>query len=423
MALDTGLLRRRRDFRLLLTGRTVSRLGTMITTVALPVQVYQLTGSSLDVGLIGVAQFVPMVALSLFGGALADAFDRRRLVQIAELSAALVSALLVINASLPHPQVWVLYIAAALGAAAAAVLGPPLSALLPRLVEKDELGAAFAIDWTLGNVASLAGPALGGVLVATAGAASAYGVDVASFGVSLVALTAMRAVPPPAEGDRPSLRGILDGLRYAGSRQELIGTYLVDFNAMLFGMPMALFPALAVHYGGNGIVGLLYAAPSAGSIIVSASSGWTKRVHRHGAAITLAAIGWGAAIVVFGFARSLVPALLCLIVAGGADAISGLFRAVVWNGTIPDSLRGRLAGIELLSFTTGPMLGNAEAGAVAGLAGVRTSVVSGGGLCVVGSIALALFLPRFWRYDSRTFVPDQRSEIPTAVARAEGELS
>ena len=395
----------------------------MITTVALPVQLYKLTGSTVAVGLIGVAQFVPMVALSLFGGALADAFDRRRLVQIGEVCAALVSALLVVNASLPHPIVWVLYLAAALGAAAAAVLGPPLSALLPRLVEKDELGAAFAIDWTFGNTASLVGPAIGGVLVATAGAATAYGVDVASYLLSLVALTAMSAAPPPTDGERPSLRGIVDGLRYAGSRQELIGTYLVDFNAMLFGMPMALFPALAAHYGGDSIVGLLYAAPSAGSIVVSLSSGWSKRVHRHGRAITLAAGGWGAAIVAFGFANSLVPALICLIVAGGMDSISGLFRAVIWNGTIPDSLRGRLAGIELLSFTTGPMLGNAEAGAVAGVAGVRASVVSGGGLCVVGAIGLALLLPRFWRYDGRAFTPGRHSEPPSAVARAEAELT
>ncbi len=399
--MDAALLRRRRDFRLLLTGRGVSRLGTMITTVALPVQVYHLTRSSLDVGLIGVAQFVPMLLLSLLGGVLADAVDRRRLVQISELAAAAASAVLVFNASLHHPLAWVLYAGAMLGSAAAAVLGPPLSALLPRLVEKDELGAAFALDWTIGNTASLVGPAAGGVIVATAGFATAFTVDVASFLVSLAALNAMRAVPPPAEAAPPSLRSIRDGLAYARSRQELIGTYLIDFNAMLFGMPTALFPALAARYGGNGVVGLLYAAPSAGSIVVSLSSGWTRSVRRHGAAITLAAVGWGAAIVAFGFTDTLWLAVVCLALAGGLDAISGLFRAVVWNGTIPDHLRGRLAGIELLSFTTGPMLGNAEAGAVARVAGVRASVVSGGALCVAGSVVLALVLPRFWRYDGR----------------------
>jgi MFS family permease len=369
-----------------------------------PFQTYELTGSSLAVGLLGVAEFAPIIVLALVGGALADAFDRRRLVQLAEAGAAVVAGALVLNAALPDPQLWVLYVCSALMAAFTALRRPPLDALVPRLVERDELKAAAGVQFTVHNTAFLAGPALGGVLIAVAGLELTYAVDVATFLFSLVVLTMMRTPPPPAEAEPPSLRRIVEGVRYAGSRQELVGTYLVDMNAMFFGMPMALFPAIAKGYGGAAVLGLLYAAPSAGSIVVALTSGWTNRVHRHGRAITYAAGAWGVAIVAFGFADALWLALLCLAVAGGMDAISGVFRSAIWNETIPDHLRGRLAGMEMISWSSGPMLGNAEAGAVAALAGVRASVVAGGIACVAGSVALALTLPRFWRYDSRTDV-------------------
>jgi MFS family permease len=211
----------------------------------------------------------------------------------------------------------------------------------------------------------------------------------------------MRTPPPPADAEPPSLRTITDGVRYAVSRQELIGTYLVDMNAMFFGMPMALFPAIAKGYGGAEVLGLLYAAPSVGSIVVTLTSGWTRHVHRHGRAVVYGAAAWGLAIVGFGFADALWLALACLAVAGGMDTISGIFRSAMWNETIPDHLRGRLAGVEMISWSSGPLLGDAEAGIVAALTTVRTSVVAGGIACVAGTAALALALPRFWSYDSR----------------------
>ena len=201
--------------------------------------------------------------------------------------------------------------------------------------------------------------------------------------------------------DALSWQSVKEGMRYAASRQELIGTYLVDMNAMFFGMPLALFPAIAAGYGGAGVLGLLYAAPAAGAIVVALTSGWTSRVHRHGRAVVYAAAAWGVAIVGFGLVDALVPALALLALAGGMDAISGVFRSAMWNETIPDRLRGRLAGIELISFASGPTLGTAEAGVVAALAGVRASVVSGGLACVAGCGVLAFALPRFWAYDSR----------------------
>ena len=401
VAVDAGLLRRRREYRWLIAGQVTSQLGSMVTLVALPVHCYALTGSTVAVGLLGAAELVPILALALLGGALADAFDRRRLIQLSEGGSLLVCAGLVLNAAAPRPQVWVLFAAAALIAACTALRRPPLDALVPRLVARDELKAASALHWALANVAALAGPALAGVLIATAGFAATYVVDAATFVASLASLAVIRTPPPAADAAPPSLRGVLEGVRYARSRPELVGTYVINVNAMFFGMPMALFPALGERLGGPEVVGLLYAAPSAGAVVATLTSGWTRRVHRHGRAITLAAAGWGLAIVAFGFTHALWLSLLCLAVAGGMDAVSGMFRAVIWNETIPDALRGRLAGLEMLSWSSGPALGNLEAGVAAALVGLRGSVVVGGVLCVAGSAAIAAALPAFWRYEAR----------------------
>jgi MFS family permease len=223
--------------------------------------------------------------------------------------------------------------------------------------------------------------------------------------VSLATLVVMRTPPPPPDAEPPSLRGVMEGVRFAGSRQELIGTYLVDMTAMFFAMPEAVFPAVALSHGGPEIAGLLFAAPAVGALGMSLVSGWTRRVRRHGRAVVLAAVGWGAAIAVFGFAGPLWLVLVALGLAGAADEVSGVFRATIWNQTIPDRLRGRLAGVEMLSWSSGPTLGNVEAGVAAALVGLRTSIVAGGVLCVVSAAALAAALPRFWRYDSAAGLP------------------
>ena len=272
-------------------------------------------------------------------------------------------------------------------------------------MERDELPAAGALASFRMTIGMIAGPAVGGVLVATAGLPATYAVDVATFAVSLAALRMMRAVPPPAEAEPPSLARIREGLRYARSRPELMGTYIVDIVAMFFGMPMALFPAEATHLGGAGVLGLLYAAPAVGSLLATLTSGWVAHVHRHGAGVCIAAAVWGVGIIGFGLAPGLGLALVGLVVAGGADMVSGIFRGTIWNQTIPDHLRGRLAGIEQVSYSTGPLLGNVESGGVASLAGVRVSIVSGGVLCVAGVIVAAFALPAFWRYDARTQPP------------------
>jgi MFS family permease len=403
--IDLTPLRRHREFRLLFVGRMVSSFGSMLTVVAVPFQVYQLTHSVLLVGTLGLVELAALLGFALLGGALADAADRRLMVLFSEVALMTGSVFLAGNSLLPHPLLWLIFVVAALQGSFDALQRPSLDALLPRLVTRDELTAAFALDELRGTLAMIAGPALAGVLVAVAGLPVTYLVDVATFLAGLAALLLMRAVPPPLDAARPSLRRVVEGLRYARSRPELMGTYLVDIVAMLFGMPMALFPAIAQSFGGARVLGLLYAAPAVGSFLFAASSGWTRRVHRHGLAIMLAATLWGLAIVGFGAVSSLGPALVFLALAGAADAMSGLFRGVIWNQTIPDSLRGRLASIELLSFSTGPALGNFESGLVASLVSVRFSIMSGGVLCVLGCLICGLALPAFRDYDARTRAP------------------
>jgi len=398
---DITPLRRHRDFRLLFIGRLVSFFGSMITVVAVPYQVYQLSHSVLLVGFLGLAELAALVGFAMLGGALADAADRRTMVLLSEAGLMVGSLLLAGNSLLAHPLMWLIFALAALQGAFDALQRPSLDALLPRLVDRDELKAAAALGSLRGTVGMIAGPAIAGVLIAVAGLPVTYLVDVATFVVGLACLLLMRAVPPPVDAARPSIARVLEGIRYARSRPELIGTYVVDIVAMLFGMPMALFPAIAQNLGGPSVLGLLYAAPAVGALCFAATSGWTRRVHRHGMGVIVAATVWGVAIIGFGVISGLTAALFFLALAGAADMASGVFRQVIWNQTIPDSLRGRLASIELLSYSVGPMLGNFEAGVVASLFSVRTSILSGGVLCVVGCVLCAIALPAFRNYDER----------------------
>jgi hypothetical protein len=263
------------------------------------------------------------------------------------------------------------------------------------------------------------GPPVAGILIATVGLPLTYGVDVATFVVSAVALTLMRAVPPAADAAGANLRAAIAGLRYAMSRQDLLGSYAVDINAMFFGMPMALFPQIASGLGGPAVLGLLYTAPSVGSLLATVTSGWTRRVRHHGRAIASAAAAWGVAIIAFGIAPALWVALLALAAAGAADMVSGLFRSALWNQTIPDAMRGRLAGIEMVSYSSGPAMGNLESGVVGSLAGVRASVVSGGILCVVGTVVLSALLPKFWNYRTQPTSTTARQRSAPAGARPE----
>ncbi|MFB9237061.1 MFS transporter [Plantactinospora siamensis] len=402
LAMDLTPLRTSRDFRLLFTATGVSGLGSFVTYVTIPYQVYALTKDPLLVGLLGVCELVPLLFMAFVGGALADYLDRRRLVLGGEIGFTLLCGTLLVNAMTDRPHLWLLYLVAGLTAALDGVQRPALEAITPRVVTPDEIPAAGALNSMRMNVVSLAGPALAGVLIASVDLGWVYALDLATFAVSLTLLMVVRAVPPPTAADRPSLRSVVTGLRYAGSRPELLGTYLVDINAMFFGMPQALYPFLAERLGGPAVLGLLYATPAAGAMVAALTSGWVRHVNRHGLMVVLAAGAWGAAILGFGLAHALWLALPLLALAGAADEVSGIFRGVIWNQTIPDHLRGRLAGIEMLSYSTGPLLGQLRSGLTARWTGISGSIVSGGVLCVVGTVALAAALPGLIRYDGRT---------------------
>ena len=412
MFLSLAPLIRNRELRLLYFGEFASSLGSMLTIVALPYQIFQLTHSSLAVGMIGVVQLIPLLLTSLVGGAYADTMDRRKLLIYSELVLLACTIAFALNTISAHPQLWLVYLVAALASAANGFHGPTLQAMLPRLATAEEMPAVGALNSLKGTASAVAGPGLGGLLIAKYGLATTYWIDSLSFVFFLGTLLLMKAMPATEPGQTPSFKSIVEGLRYAAGRQDLIGTYVVDIVAMIFGSPMALMPEISEHFGGAAALGLLYAAPSVGAFLAALVSGWTEKVTRHGAAIVIAAVVWGSAVAAFGFCTSLPLALLFLVISGSADMISGLFRMMIWNTTIPDPIRGRLAGIEMLGYMTGPLLGNAESGLVAALTGVRFAVVSGGVLCVLGVYLCVRKLPLFWLYDSQA-EPQSREQATT----------
>jgi MFS family permease len=400
---DLTPLRSSRDFRLLLGAGTVFYLGGMMSYVALPYQLYTLTRSNAAVGLVALVELVPLVVGGLYGGALADHVDRRRLLVATGVAQAVLTGLLLVNAARDRPGVWPIYALAFLLAAASSLQRPSREALLPRVVPVDELVAANALS-SLGMQAGLlVGPTVGGLLLAQAGAAWCYGADVAGLVVATLMYAAMATYPHRDETTPPSLAGIAAGLRYAVSRRDLLGTYLVDIAAMLLAIPVVLFPAFATSiFHRPELLGLLYTAETVGALLATATSGWAGRVHHHGRAIVVAASCYGLFIGLVGLAPTIWVAMALLACAGAADMVSGVFRSTVWNQTIPETMRGRLAGIEMLSYSLGPLGGQVRAGFVADLWSVRGSIASGGFACVLGVVATATALRDFWRYDART---------------------
>ncbi|HYM69097.1 MAG TPA: MFS transporter [bacterium] len=403
--IDTAPLREFREFRLLWIGQSVSNLGNRVTQVALAFQVYQLTGSSLAVGLLALARVVPLLACSLLGGAIADAVDRRRWLLWAQTAAAAGSLALAVN-TFASPRLWAIYALTAALAAVRALYSPGLGSLVPLLVPRAQLPAALALNSVYGTATSLVGPVLGGVLIARLGVGGAYLVDVGTYTAALAALAAMTPVPPVRGTPPPGLGSIREALRFLKGRPVLQSTFLVDLNAMIFGMPTSLFPALAARAGGGAqALGLLYAAPYAGALLASLLSGGVGRVRRQGQAVIVAVFIWGAAIAAFGFARSLWLMAVFLILAGAADFVSAVFRDTIAQTVVPDAMRGRLSGMEQAVVASGPEIGDIEAGVVASLVSIPFSIISGGLACMVGVGALALAVPQFHRYDTRRPTP------------------
>ncbi|MEV4563225.1 MFS transporter [Nonomuraea sp. NPDC049419] len=402
LALDLSPLRDSRDYRLLFGSGVITMFGTLITMVAVPYQMKQLTDSYLAVGLVSLAEFVPMVVCGLWGGAIADALDRRKIIAMSELGLLVTSAALMINAMLPSPQIWVLYVVGAVSTGIGSLQRPSLEAVMQQVVKHDQQAAAAVLSSLRWNFGAIVAPALGGLMVASWGVTSAYVLDTLTFLLSMFLLWRVRSLPPAEDAAPASITSLVEGMRYAMSRKDLVGTYLVDMAAMVFAMANALFPFLAEELRAPQALGLLYSASAVGALIASLTGRWTARVRRHGLGVIVAAALWGVAVALTAVAPNIWLIVVCIAFAGAADMISGIFRMTMWNQTIPPELRGRLAGIELLSYASGPMLGNARAGMMAQLGGTRFALGAGGVLCVAAVLSLATALPKFRRYDATT---------------------
>lgn len=386
---------------LLYLGQFISLIGTMITSVALPYQVYKETHSTIMVGLLSLFQLLPLLATALLGGVLADRHDRRKLLLLAETFLAIACLVLMGNALLTTPRIMVIFVLAVFMAGITGLHRPALTGIVQQIVAEEDFMRTGAYSGVMYGVGMIVGPALGGVIIAHAGLALTFFIDFLSFIVSLILIYSIKNISKIEVTEGLSVwRSLKQGLGYARSRQELIGTYSVDFVAMIFGMPNALFPAMAQSLGGVKVLGLLYAAPAVGALLLVPFMQLAIRVKRRGAAVAVAASFWGVAIILFGLSQQVWLSLFFLAIAGGADAVSGLFRSAMWNEIVPSELRGRLAGIEMISYLSGPRLGDMEAGLVAAAFGVTAAVVSGGVLCIVGVAACSYYLPKFWRYRS-----------------------
>lgn len=398
MWIDLGPLKRHHNYRLLYTGHFVSSMGTMTSYVAVPYQIYELTHSALAVGVLGVVQLIPVLLFSLIGGALADAVNRKALLWISEAVMALGALGLVMNALLPQPQVTTIFALAFIIQSASALHRPTLEALRQSLVEPEEYPAIGALSAFQSSFSSIVGPAFGGLMMAKLGTFSVFVFDFLTYLIALICIVFMRIPARPAKLEAVSLSAIREGLAFAYSRPALMGTYIVDIVAMTFAFPTALFPVMAKGWGGADAAGVLYSAMSVGSLAISVISGRFTGIQRRGAAVVVGATLWGLSVIALGFAPGLWWAFGCLVLAGATDMISALFRGVIWNEIIPNEMRGRLAGIEMISYLSGPLLGNLRAGFMAEQFGTSVSIWLGGIVCTLGVLFCAVLLPSFWNY-------------------------
>ena len=399
---DVSPLREFPAYRRLWVGDLVASAGSQFAAVALPYQVYRQTGSSLQVGLIGLAALGPLLVGALASGVIADAFDRKRLLLASQATSAAGCVLLAFLTASGHTPLAVLYLLAALLAFASSVESPVRNAVIPSLVGLARVPSTAALNQIVDQTSQIAGPAVAGVLLAAFGITVTYVVAAAGFAIAVLVALGLPALLPVGGTVAPGWSSLMDGLRFARRQPALLGTFLVDLNAMVFGMPRALFPALAAttfHVGPEGL-GLLYAAPAVGALLAAISSGWVLHVRRQGAAVMVSVVVWGGSIAAFGLMPGALfwPALALLAVAGAADVISAVFRNTIMQQVTPDQMRGRMASLHIAVVTSGPRLGDAESGVVASLTSVRFSVVSGGLICIAGAGLMQLLLPALSRY-------------------------
>jgi len=370
------------------------------------VQIWKLTHSTLAVGLFSFTELLPLLTLTLAGGAIADAFDRRRMVLVTETLQALGIGGLLVNAALPHPSIVAVFVLATVVMSCFSAGVGAMRSLPQQLLPEEVYAQAGALDSIYYGIGGIAGPALAGVIIGAAGLSAVYAIGTVSFAATVIALWGLPPMPPHPDADRPSLRSVAQGFRFVAGEKVILGFFLVDTNAMVFGMPIALFPAIAARYGQLNLVGLLYSAPAVGALAAGLGSGWVAHVRRQGLVVVVAAGLWGAAIVAFAFAGRLWLSLVFLAVAGLADQVSAIFRNAMLLALTPERMLGRVRGIEFMQVASAPSLGNVEAGVVASLTSIRVSVASGGLLCVAGTLASAAAFPALLRYEARRRAAD-----------------
>ena len=399
---DITPLKQSVPFRWLFGGLSLSWMARQLTVVAVPFQVFELTGSTLLVGLLGVAQLVPLLLTSIVGGALVDSVDRRRLLVIAQIASFATAIGLAMNASMDEPSVWLIFALSAINAGFSAVDNPARTAALPGMVGRKLLPASLAITQTVVNVAKTVGPAIGGLLIASTSFALTYSVEAVGFLLSALLMFKVGSLNPEGGGQRFGWESIKEGYRFLIDRRLLQANFIIDLNAMIFGMPQALFPVIGTEVlgGDASTVGLLYAAPGAGALVAAVTSGWVGAVRRHGRAVVIAVVVWGAAIAAFGLVTSVWLAVALLALAGAADVVSAVFRTTILQLAVPDRLRGRLSSIQIAVVAGGPRLGDFEAGAVASVTSPQFSVVSGGVLCILGALFIARKVPEYNAYEA-----------------------
>ncbi len=399
---DVGPLRRHGGFRRLWSGQMVAGMGSQLTVVAVGYQTYRLTGSTAMVGLVSLGQLLPLLGGSVLGGPLLDAWDRRKVMLGTQVLLAAGCAGLAVNSMLTHPLLWPMFAFTAFSAAFQGVDWAARRSSLRRLVPLADLAAALSLQSAAFQATQVVGPAAAGLLIAHAGFALVYWLNVASFGVAFVTVARLPALAPEGGGQRAGLASLVGGIRYLRSSQPLAGAFVIDLGAMVFGMPRALFPALAVtvYHGGAATVGYLNAAPGLGALIGSLLTGHVGRVRRAGRAVAICVVGWGAAITAFGLVAWLPAALVLLVMAGAADVVSSVFRMMIVQQVTPDMMQGRVNSLVFAGLQGGPRLGDAEAGAAAALAGPQFAAWSGGVLSIVTAVITCWAIPQFWRYQN-----------------------
>ena len=402
IGVDLTPLRISREYRQLYIAGFITAMGSQATYVTIPFQLKQLTHSPFDVGALGLFELVPLIVFGLYGGVLADRMNRRTLIIIMEALLMIATSVVLVNALLPHPQVWILYADAVVAAAVSSLQRPSIEALNQTFVPHEMQRAASTLANIRYTTASIIGPALGGLVAVGAGPGFVYGANLVTFAISLYLLSGLARQLSPASHDDSDSVAMKAGVSFLRSRPDIVGTYVIDLLAMTFAFPVAMLPFVAARFHSTYALSLLYCGLPAGALVFTLVSGWTRRVHHYGRAVVASAALWGLGIAVFGYSSSLWLVLVGLAIAGGADSLSGIFRSTMWNESIPPDIRGRMAGMEMISYSLGPTAGQFRAGVMAAWTSLRFSLTFGGLACSGSVGVVGAALPSLWRFDARS---------------------